>query len=105
MKSSSIEGNYLPSLKFSIKLIPFKLMNASRRWARWQCSQNKLACKGVGIGLSASIVLVLLAVILNTELPALFSWVALSIVVFCLLLLNLIYLRLIDNLFKKLNNR
>ncbi|MDN5214313.1 hypothetical protein QQ020_19700 [Fulvivirgaceae bacterium BMA12] len=105
MKSSTIEGSYLPPVKFSTKPILFKLMNASLKRAYLKCSQNKLACKGVGIGLSVSIVLILLAIIINTELSSLFSWGAFSVVIFCLLLLNLIYLRLIDNLFKKLNNR
>ena len=80
-------------------------VNLAKKRLNLRFSQNKLACKSLGITLSAIIVLIFTAILFNAGLPSVASVLAFSTIVFSLVLLNIVYLKLIDNLFAKLNNR
>ena len=68
-------------------------------------SNNKLVCIGMGFGLTLVISMITLLMCIDMARENSWLWIGFVFILSALVLLNLIYIRLIDTLFEKLNNR
>ncbi|MDN5201334.1 hypothetical protein QQ008_08175 [Fulvivirgaceae bacterium BMA10] len=68
------------------------------------CFKDKLACKLIGVLLSIFMLGMLLILFSHVDQSRIASWITLIAVILSLVALNIIYLKLIGSVFRKLNH-
>ena len=68
-------------------------------------SNEKLACKIIGLMISACITCMLVILLINADHHKVSTWIAFLMAILGLVALNVIYLNLIENVFRKLNHK
>ena len=68
-------------------------------------SNEKLACTISGLIISIFITAMLVILLMNTDHYKVSTWIAFFIAILGLVALNIIYLNLIENVFRKLNHK